>query len=371
MKNPIIKQCEVCGKTFTANPRIKNPKYCCLECQKVAQRKRNSEKKRLASIEKYKNNPDAVVCQICGWMGEDLNAHIALGHNMTQEEYCRRFNLTPDKLISKKNREMRIRVQKESKSPNKHRFTSENNPGINHGGKLSPFSKNFVGYKNLTEEEKEDKIHATAAKLVTTRTLNNNDTTTVQYYQKHFGVDTNVAERMLSERQRTFSLNICIDKLGEEEGTKVWQARQEQWQSSLWNKTPEELLHMWRRRAQDKVFYSEPSQIFCKDLEQLFKLFGWTLYYATHDPKMINDEWCVITDTKDAFFFDLYIKELNIDIEFDDDYHLTEKQLMRDKARDEKLSAMGFKILRIPAKDWRLDKGEVYKKCMEFVLKHK
>lgn len=40
--------------------------------------------------------------------------------------------------------------------------------------------------------------------------------------------------------QSTFSLDICIEKNGKKEGTKIWKARQEAWQKTLNNKSEEE-----------------------------------------------------------------------------------------------------------------------------------
>lgn len=46
----------------------------------------------------------------------------------------------------------------------------------------------------------------------------------------------------ISERQRTFSLKLCIEKYGEEQGEKVWKERQLKWQTTLLNKTDEEIF---------------------------------------------------------------------------------------------------------------------------------
>jgi hypothetical protein len=65
-------------------------------------------------------------------------------------------------------------------------------------------------------------------------------TTTVDFFMKKYNVDRDTAKEMLSERQRTFSLKKCIERHGEEAGLEMWIKRQEKWQKSLNNKSPNE-----------------------------------------------------------------------------------------------------------------------------------
>ncbi len=57
------------------------------------------------------------------------------------------------------------------------------------------------------------------------------------------------AEEKVSERQKTFSIDICIEKYGEEEGTRIWKERQEKWQKTLNSKSKEELAEIDRRKS--------------------------------------------------------------------------------------------------------------------------
>ena len=65
-------------------------------------------------------------------------------------------------------------------------------------------------------------------------------TTQLGYWIKK-GYSEEDAKKQLSERQNTFSLQICIDKYGLEEGTKVFNKRQEKWQETLNSKPQEEI----------------------------------------------------------------------------------------------------------------------------------
>lgn len=64
-------------------------------------------------------------------------------------------------------------------------------------------------------------------------------TTQIGYYLKQ-GYSEDESQELLSERQRTFSLDKCIDKYGIETGTEVFNQRQSKWQETLNNKSQEE-----------------------------------------------------------------------------------------------------------------------------------
>jgi len=57
------------------------------------------------------------------------------------------------------------------------------------------------------------------------------------------------AKKEISKRQATFSLDVCIEKFGEELGRNKWLERQEKWQTTLSNKTPEEIEEINRKKT--------------------------------------------------------------------------------------------------------------------------
>ena len=57
-------------------------------------------------------------------------------------------------------------------------------------------------------------------------------TTKIEYYLNK-GYDEETAKEMLSERQVTFSKEMCIEKYGEEDGIQIWLDRQEKWQKTI------------------------------------------------------------------------------------------------------------------------------------------
>lgn len=67
------------------------------------------------------------------------------------------------------------------------------------------------------------------------------------------GYNEEEAEEKLRERQRTFSLDICIERYGEEKGKQVFEERQRKWQETLNSKSEEELADI--NRAKDTLDY--------------------------------------------------------------------------------------------------------------------
>lgn len=58
----------------------------------------------------------------------------------------------------------------------------------------------------------------------------------------------------LSKRQSAFSLAKCIKKFGEIGGKTVWQARQDKWQETLNNKSPEDIEELNKKKSNKNKF---------------------------------------------------------------------------------------------------------------------
>jgi hypothetical protein len=65
-------------------------------------------------------------------------------------------------------------------------------------------------------------------------------TTQIGFYLKQ-GYDEIESKKLLSNRQKTFSLETCVDKYGIEEGKSVWKKRQEKWKKSIEGKITKEM----------------------------------------------------------------------------------------------------------------------------------
>lgn len=226
-----MKNCLVCDNAFT--PIRKTSKVCpecsekefskcvkhnvirkgqqaCIRC-KVEE----SHKKHIES-----NQYEWIECPECSFRGEDLSTHVIKYHLTSPDDFKEKYKLS---------------VLKSQKLCD--RVKGSNNPGYNHGGKFSPFSSKFLyGDENTVKEVKR--------KAVDTRIKNDSYDTKLSFWLKVTNGDVKEAERMLAERQTTFSLEKCVEKHGIEEGTKIWEERQEKWQNTLNSKSYEELMEI-------------------------------------------------------------------------------------------------------------------------------
>lgn len=133
------------------------------------------------------------------------------------------------------------------------RVAGDKNPGYQHGGKLSAFSKNFKNYEGMTDEEIEAGQKAVAQASSKTKQANpQNENTSIEYYTSR-GMSEEEAIIARSERQSTFSLDKCIAEHGEVKGIQVWSDRQIKWMSSLQDKSFVETFDMLRRRTESSM----------------------------------------------------------------------------------------------------------------------
>jgi hypothetical protein len=225
----VKKTCDYCGNEFSGHH---NTKFCSPECRLNHKRKYENEYFLRASLVKYPDGTDPYIfveCAICGLRSPDISGHVNKLHNITNEEYKLKYGKTKSQQLIDS-------------------VCGEKNPGYNHNGKFSPFSKNFINY------ESDEKIEQLVAKAAKSRVDNNNDTTKIEYYLSR-GYSQEDAEIALSKRQSTFSLEKCIEKYGEIEGKKIWLERQSAWQNTLKSKPQEEIDRINRLKS-TKINYS-------------------------------------------------------------------------------------------------------------------
>lgn len=210
-KNSIT--CTCCQKLFDGYILAR---YCSDICRDATRKDALLSKYLKKSIIKFddNSNPDSyVVCGVCGYRSSDLAGHPKM-HGLSQKEYRTTYGDIKCKNLCDN-------------------MSGPNNPGYQHGGKLSPFSKKFVKFISG------DYIKELQKKAVHSMNTNNTNQMRLSYYTSQ-GYTEEEAQLSLSKRQRTFSLDICIEKHGVEEGTRVWSARQEKWLKTLDSKTDEE-----------------------------------------------------------------------------------------------------------------------------------
>lgn len=360
-KKERILNCENCGKEFES--KRKNARACSRKCISDLQNKKLREKKRFENEKKFKDIPDIPTCKICGWKSKSLQQHL-VSHKLTVKQYKERFNLTTDDIFHSSYRKFYSE-----------RIKGEKNPAYGHGGKFSPFSKKFVKYKNLNEEEQQKEIDKRIEKANGTREDNASYTTRIEYYLNQ-GMSEEDAKEALSNRQTTFSLDICIKKYGEEKGRKVWQERQDKWIETL-NALPEEEKDRINKQKMEalKNSYSMISTDLFKQLNVKNSLYGKKEATLKVEGKYLYPDFLI--DKKVIEFYGDFWHANPRKYKSKDILKLPqigswkEKTAQdiwkRDKNRLKLLKESGYEVLVVWEMDYRKNKKEIVEKCLKFL----
>ncbi len=155
---------------------------------------------------KFPNGSNYIECNICSYRAITILKHLKFVHKIKTEDYKAQYKC---EVVSEKYKDFFSE-----------KFQGEKNPGFNHQGRLSPFSKNFINFseenfRNVKEKSK-----------MTKKENPQNENTHLEYYTSR-GFSEEEAIKLRSERQHTFSKQKCIENYGDEEGVIVWKERQE------------------------------------------------------------------------------------------------------------------------------------------------
>lgn len=233
------------------------------------------------------------------------------------------------------------------------------NPYTGHGSELSPWSKDFKAYQGMTDNEKRKMIRQRVfcKDREDFDELKKNSNCTLEYYINK-GMSEEEAKVALKERQSTFSLKKCIEKYGEEEGTKRFKERQEKWMNNL-----------------PKSNYSQISQkLFWAIYNQLSDKLKNDCRFATNDNGIKNDHVNkeYMFELPDSYAkLDFYIPSLKCWIEFDGDYWHGEKRgnQERDRKREDaiKKAMPNIKLKRVSERDFKKNPESIISECVEWI----
>ena len=314
------------------------------------------------------DNKDTVTCRICGEQCKRIyGKHLKFKHeNMTTYEYKKLYPGAPIMTISDKEKttinsgkhmkdekykKMFSEMFKGDKNPNhKSRTTEEERKS------RSPFSKKFKKYNDI------DNIEELISNFVKLAIKDRISDTTLQYYINK-GHSIEESEKLLKERQTTFSLEKCIEKYGYDDGYKKWIDRQEKWLNNY-----------------QKVNYSKISQeMFISIYKELLNVGFYDKTYFAKLDKNNN-----IHENKNNYEYrlklnnsyilpDFFIPSLNLILEFDGTYYHrdTTENKEREKRRDENIVNSGYKVLHISEKEYNDNKELTILKIVNFILKIK
>ena len=232
----------------------------------------------------------------------------------------------------------------------------------------SPFSKNFIKYKDL------DNVEEHISKFAKDAIKDRVHATTIEYYL-NMGYCEKVAKEMLTERQRTFTLDKCVEKYGEVDGHRKWMDRQENWQKKLLD------------NGNVKCGYSKISQELFYNILKMYdvdKNDMNKIYFATK-----NKEYFISLKGKGFFIYDYVdmnsmkiieyngdLYHANPDIYKEDDYpHPYYKEngpsaletWNKDKIKNDVALENGFDVLTIWDSEYRRDKNKTIEKCLDFL----
>lgn len=295
--------------------------------------------------EKYKGK-ECCTCGICGFKGYSLVSHLNDKHNISKDEYIEQYNKSLDDVILPS-----VRRSWADK------LTGENNGAFNHGGAFSPYSKKFVKYENMTDEQKEEKINKLYENLSATLTDGTGRLPTQTKYWTDKGFTEADATEIIRDRQTTFSLDKCIEKYGEIDGLERWNKRQEKWLSNF-----------------KKQNFSQVSQKLFWQIYELIKTQYSQIFFAQINPKTLkleehkNYEY-MLKLKKSYCKLDFFIKDINKAIEFDGDYWHGEKRgnKKRDEIRDNEIMKQGIQIFHVKERDYKNNPDKTITECLDFI----
>jgi len=139
-------------------------------------------------------------------------------------------------------------------------------------------------------------------------------TTRLEYYTSR-GYSIEEARLLRSDRQKTFSLEKCINVYGPEEGLQRWKNRQEKWIKTLNNKTQEEKFDIKRKRTVPLGKASKESLMIFEPLYSFLLKNAIVeeneVYFGFKDKK----EW-FLADEKCFYLYDFCIPKLKLIFEY-------------------------------------------------------
>jgi len=307
-------------------------------------------------------------CELCKKQYKSLGVHLTKTHKYSKEQretYCQYYNIKYDDLNPHSHHG---RGGNKNGSDN---FKDGRNPAINHNGCYSPYSRKFIKYQGLSEDEIDKKIMDVKTRSENKRVLPNQ----IEYWLKK-GFNENEAIEKISKSQSTFSLNKCIKKYGIKEGTEIFNNRQVKWKNTMNLKSDEEKIRI--SKAKNSA-YSKISQKLFFEIYDIIKDKFNDIYFAD-----LNEEYCIISENRSQLP-DFCILDNKKIIEFyGDESHCNPKMFnetfinwVKDKAIDKwkydeerllRLKAKGFQVLVIWESDFKNNHDKTLCDCLDFLM---
>lgn len=321
------------------------------ECEKMLQEKLNSRKlSNPTNIEHWKNKypelSDAEITEMWSTYKKE--------HNYQCIEYW--MKKYPNLSIEECEKLRKERIQKGvNKRPDN---TGANNPSSKQNTseevrkQNSPYSLEFYKkrYPDLTDEEWEKLRSEFISKR---KYVKENHSNTIEYYLSK-GYSREEAKRLLSERQRTFTLEKCIQRYGEEEGTKIFNERNEKWAKKM-----SENFNKGNSFAQSilaKTILAELKELFPElECEFVISRYSFDGKYKNKLIEINGDYFHCNPELYQRNFYNKVVGKLA--------WQIWEK----DKKKINIANQKGYSVFIIWEKDYNTDKDLIMKKCIDFL----
>lgn len=383
---PVIKKCERCGNDFLAPS---NYVHFCEECSIIVKREakdRHNKSRLIVKQNKLLEGVEGEDYIIDLWNGlpttRIAGRWIKERHpGRTIDEYKKEFPNAPlvcgkmSKKISEASKSYMNRPDvkqhfsdmfKGDKNPNAKCNTTEE-----YRKSISPFSKSFKKYEGMSDEEKEKQIREY---LQCDR--DDRNTNQVKYWINK-GYSEDEAKQKVSERQSTFTLEKCIAKYGEEEGTRRYVERQKNWSAKieekyrqgLFSKTPNFISNFEMDMVDsiinkllldldvDDIYCYKNGQFILKNDNEECKNNRF-LYDFKFENKIIEfngDYWHMNPDVYDSDFVHPY-------------KNITAEEIWKiDKIKCQCALDNGYEVLTIWEREYIENKENVIQKCLAFL----
>jgi hypothetical protein len=325
---------------------------------------------------KINDTDEKITCRICGSTMKNIaGKHIQTKHNVSCEEYKKMFPGAPtqskDYIKSTTKNSGKHMQTEEYKKMFSEMIKGEKNP--NHKSKTtvlerkkrSPFSKDFIGYEDINDKE-------AAVNSFKKGAIKDRLSTAQKEYWIKKGFSEEEAKSKVSERQKTFTLELCIQKNGEEEGKKIYIDRQNRWQKSLmeggnlkagYSEISQELFYLILNKYPlnidlKKVYFST------KNSEYFISLKGGS--FNVYDFTDLN-KMKIIEYNGDLYHGNPLIYEKN-DRPNPFRKNITAEEMWRKDAEKIKIAnEHGFEVLTIWDSEYRKDKSGTLQRCLDFL----
>ena len=268
--------------------------------------------------------------------------------------YEKRFpELSHEEHLKMRQEKVKTALEKMPDMSGQNNPNSKSNTTLEQRQERSPFSKKFYEKRNLTEEDRHN----------FTSNIKREYNTQLSYWL-HKGYSETEAKEKLIERQKTFTLEKCIAKYGEEEGTKRYNDRQQKWLKSLY----QSFQNNGDGRSKQSRFAKEIIKECCKYLSISIpkkekyisyneKVFAYDFTYNKKIIEFQGDYWHCNPVLFDETFFNK-VKQA------------TAKEIWEyDRIKKQAAEHFGYKVLYVWEYDYTKDPENEIKKCLDFLSK--